>query len=66
MLRPGADLKGARGLQPPYSWRINRNMERVKEKKRWRKEEKRKERGRRRDQPPSIMFCIRHWPQPRH
>jgi len=35
-------------------------MGRVREKKRWRKEEKWREEGRRRDQPPSILFCIRH------
>jgi len=34
-------------------------MERVREKKRWKKEEKWRERGRRIDQPPSILFCIR-------
>jgi len=27
-------------LKPPYSWCINENMGRVREKKRWRKEEK--------------------------
>jgi len=34
----------------PYSWCINGNMGRVREKKRWRKEKK-IERGRRKDQP---------------
>jgi hypothetical protein len=37
----GADLQGGlEGLQPPYSWCNNGGMGRVREKKRWRKEEK--------------------------
>jgi hypothetical protein len=36
-LRPGADPKG--GLQPPYSWCSNGDTGRVREKKRWRKED---------------------------
>jgi hypothetical protein len=43
-MEAGADLQGARGLQPPYSWCINGNMGWVREKKRWRKEEKWRER----------------------
>jgi len=35
---PGADLQGGWGARAPYSWCINRNMGRVREKKRWRKE----------------------------
>jgi hypothetical protein len=51
------------GADPaPYSGCINENVERVREKKRWIKEVKWRERGRRRDQSPSILFCIRHWP----
>ena len=44
------------GSSPPYSWCINGNMGRVREKKRWRKEEKWRERGRRRDQHP-LQSC---------
>jgi len=49
------------GLQPPYCWCINGNMGRVREKKRWKKEEK-MERWwkKKRSAPPSILFCIRH------
>jgi hypothetical protein len=51
-LTQGRIYRGLGGSSTPYSWCINRNMGRVREKKRWRKEEKWRERGRRRDQPP--------------
>jgi hypothetical protein len=35
-----ADPQGGWGLLPPYCWCINGNMGRVREKKRWKKEEK--------------------------
>jgi hypothetical protein len=36
----GGSTGGLGGSSPHYSWCINRNMERVREKKRWRKEKK--------------------------
>jgi len=59
--RQGQIQRGLGGLQPPYCWCINGNMGRVREKKRWKKEEK-IERWwkKKRSAPPSILFCIRH------
>ena len=52
MILSGVDLPGGwGGSSPPYSWCINGNMGRVKEKKRWRKEEKWRERKKKRPTP---------------
>ena len=49
------------GAPPPYCWCINGNMGRVREKKRWKKEEKNGEMVEEEEiSPPSILFCIRH------
>ena len=63
-VQAGADLGGAGGAPAPfYSWYTNGNMGRVMEKKRWRKEEKWRERKKKRPASSSIMFCIRHYMQ---
>jgi len=52
----GGSIGGLGGLQPPYNWCINGNMGRVREKKRWRKEEKGRERERKKRLAP-LQSC---------